>query len=139
MVGSPTKTLKCLHYGGWKFLKIIIKSLSSLIPPFLVEDRMTFWIWTFLKYHKCPNLISSKKCFLTALKNLEENPGMFSALKTLQKTKSLDYILKNIFGIFKTFFGHFYILAQWLGSISLLSRAKKFQCFLLHRCSIGHF
>jgi hypothetical protein len=71
---------------GQKIIKKSWKSLSSLIPPFLVEDRMTFWKWTFLKIDKCPNLISSKKCFLVALKNLEEIIGFIVALKMLQKT-----------------------------------------------------
>jgi hypothetical protein len=72
---------------GQKIIKIITKSLSSLIPPFLVEDRMTFWKWTFLKFDKCPKSISSKKSFLAALKNPEENTEFFAALKMLRKTE----------------------------------------------------
>jgi hypothetical protein len=64
---------------------------------------MTFWKWTFLKIDKCPNLISSKKCFLGALKNLEENIGLIVALKMLQKTTICIQSWKNILGFFWTF------------------------------------
>jgi hypothetical protein len=92
---------------GQKITKIFWKCLSSLIPPFLVEDRMTFWKWTFLKYDKCPNLISSKKCFLGALKNLEESIGFIVALKMLRKTTILYTILEKYFGLFWTFLDFF--------------------------------
>jgi hypothetical protein len=80
----------------------------------LVEDRMTFWKWTFLKYDKCPNLISSKKCFLGALKNLEENIEFIVALKMLRKImisiQSWKNILENL-GLFWTNIWTFLVLA----------------------------
>jgi hypothetical protein len=93
---------------GQKIIKIITKSLSSLIPPFLVEDRMTFWKWTFLKYDKCPNLISSKKSFFAALKNIEEITHYIAALRMLRKTKPVNNSLKNILGFWDIFWDIFW-------------------------------
>jgi len=73
---------------------------------------MTFWKWTFLKYDKCPNLISSKKCFFAALKNLEEKYQIVCRSENAAENKRSDNILKIVFGIFKTFFGHFYIFGS---------------------------
>jgi hypothetical protein len=58
-----------------------------------------------VKIDKCPNLISSKKCFLSALKNLEENIENIVALKMLQKIIISIQSWKNnldFFGLFGT-------------------------------------
>jgi len=81
---------------------------------------MTFWIWTFFKINKCPKSISSKKCFLGALKNQKENAHFISALKMQRNTKFLKWIKKYFWGFLEIFLDifHFWTFLAQLAQIT---------------------